>query len=76
MDKTQDDLKAHLMATDDEFRRAAEEHAQLKRQIEEIEARGHVTPEDEMEENRLKKLKLAAKDRMTEIMERHRMQHA
>lgn len=76
MDNTQDDLKAHLMATDDEFRRAAEEHAQLKRQIEEIEARGHVTPEDEMEEHRLKKLKLAAKDRMTEIMERHRMQHA
>ena len=74
MEKNQDELKAHLMATDEAFRRLAEQHAEFKKQIEAIEAKAHLTPEDEVEENRLKKLKLHLKDQMSEIMARYRTQ--
>lgn len=66
---TQDEeLKAHLLATNEQFRLLNEQHAQLKHKIEEIEARPHVTEADEVEEQRLKKLKLNLKDQMLEMM--------
>jgi hypothetical protein len=70
---TQDEeLKAHLLTTNEEFRTLAEQHAQLKRQIEAIESKPHVTEEDELEEQRLKKRKLHVKDEMLEIIERYK----
>ena len=38
MEHNPDNLKAHLMETSDEFRLLAEQHAQLKQQLEAIEA--------------------------------------
>lgn len=70
---TQDEeLKAHLLATDEQFKQLAEQHAQLKREIEAIEAKPHVTEADEVEEHRLKKLKLHVKDQMNEMMSNYR----
>ena len=70
---TQDEeLKAHLLATDENFKKLFEQHAHLKRQIEAIEAKPHVTPDDEIEEQRLKKLKLHIKDQINEIIAQHR----
>jgi hypothetical protein len=67
---TQDEeLKAHLLSTNEQFRTLAEQHARLKQQIEQIESKCHVTPDDELEEQRLKKLKLQLKDQMLEILE-------
>ena len=66
--QTQDDAKAHLLATNEHFRTLCEQHAQLKRQIEEIESKPHVTGADEVEEQRLKKLKLKIKDQMNELL--------
>ena len=74
MERNQDELKAHLMATDETFRRLAEQHAEYKRLVEAIEAKPHLTTEDEIEENRLKKLKLHLKDQMSGIMARYRTQ--
>jgi len=66
---TQDEgLKAHLLASNEEYRALAEQHAQLKRQIQEIESKPHVTEADEIEEQRIKKLKLRVKDQMSEIL--------
>jgi uncharacterized protein YdcH (DUF465 family) len=66
---TQDeDFKAHLLATNEHFRTLAEQHAQLKHQIEEIESKPHVTEVDEIEEHRLKKLKLHLKDEMNQML--------
>ena len=75
MENTQDELKAHLMKTDEEFRHLAEQHAQYHTQLEALEAKQHLTPEEELEEHRLKKLKLRLKDEMNWIMSRHRAQH-
>ncbi|MGH9609580.1 MAG: DUF465 domain-containing protein [Bryobacteraceae bacterium] len=64
----QEDMKAHLLATDTQFRSLAEQHAQIKKQIEEIESKPHVTGADEIEEQRLKKLKLFLKDQMNRML--------
>ena len=70
---TQDEeLKAHLLATDPHFRELVEQHAQLKRKVEAIEAKPHVTEADEIEEQRLKKQKLHVKDQMNERISQHR----
>lgn len=68
----QEELKAHLLATHEQFRSLAEQHAQLKRQIEEIESKAHVTSTDELEEQRLKKQKLHLKDQMNKILAHYR----
>ena len=75
MEKTaQEELKAHLMATNEEFRSLAEKHAQLHKRLEELEAKQRPTPEDEAEEQRLKKQKLRVKDQMNEVMARYKAQ--
>ncbi len=66
---TDEEFKAHLSETSDKFRALAEQHAQLKHQVEEIEAKSHVTGDDEIEEQRLKKLKLQVKDEMLDMIE-------
>ena len=43
----------------------------LKAQVEAIESREHLSLEDEIEESRLKKLKLKLKDEMSEFMAQH-----
>jgi uncharacterized protein YdcH (DUF465 family) len=75
MENTQEELRAHLMKTDEEFRRLADQHAQYHKQLEAIEAKPHLTPEEELEEHRLKKLKLRLKDQMNGIISRNRAQN-
>jgi len=75
MENTQEDLKAHLMQTDEQFRRLAEQHSQYHQQLEALEAKAHLTPQEEVEEHRLKKLKLHLKDQMNQIMSRYRAQN-
>ena len=70
-----DELKAHLMATDDNFRRLAEQHADYKRKVEALEAKHALSEQEQLEETRLKKLKLHLKDQMMEIMSRHKAQN-
>jgi len=68
MEQALTELKAHLMATSEDFRQLAAQHAEYERQLDAIEAKPHVTPEDEVEEHRIKKLKLRVKDQMNDIM--------
>ena len=75
MENTQEDLKAHLMQTNEEFRRLAAEHTQYHHELEALEGKSHLTPSEEVEEHRLKKLKLNLKDQMNQIMSRYRAQH-
>jgi uncharacterized protein YdcH (DUF465 family) len=75
MENTQDELKTHLMQTDEEFRRLYQEHHTYHEQLEALEAKSHLTPEEEVEEHRLKKVKLQLKDQMNQIVSRYRAQH-
>ncbi|HUQ93926.1 MAG TPA: YdcH family protein [Bryobacteraceae bacterium] len=72
MENTQDELKTHLMQSSDEFRQLAAQHADYKKRVTELEFKSHPTPEEILEEARLKKLKLQIKDQMTELLNRHR----
>jgi uncharacterized protein len=76
MEPNQEELKAHLMATSEEFRALASQHTQLHKQLEQLEAKSHLSEPEQIEESRLKKLKLRLKDQMNEIMARHKAQHA
>jgi uncharacterized protein YdcH (DUF465 family) len=72
MEPNQEELKAHLMASSEEFRALASNHAQLHKQLEELEAKPHLSEAEQIEETRLKKQKLRVKDQMNEIMARHK----
>ena len=65
---TQEQLKAHLMSTSEEFRNMANEHSSYERRLQELDALDHLTLEQEAEEHRLKKLKLHLKDQMTGML--------
>ena len=74
MEQYSEDLKAHLMATDEHFRSLVEQHSRFHKELEELEAKPHLTLEDQAIEQRLKKQKLRLKDEITAIMSRHRAQ--
>jgi uncharacterized protein YdcH (DUF465 family) len=67
-----EELVERLMREDEEFLKAKEGHSKLASQLEELEKKPFLTPQDEMEIKILKKKKLAYKDKMEEILIRHR----
>ena len=71
----QEDLKAHLIATNEEYRRLSGEHTDFARKLDALESLPHLTEEEQIEETRLKKLKLRLKDQMEAIVALHRPQH-
>jgi len=72
MELREEVLIRSLMATDTELRQYYEEHVELKRQSEELKLKPHLTEEEELELKRIQKQKLAGKDRIMEILSRHR----
>jgi uncharacterized protein YdcH (DUF465 family) len=74
METNQDELKAHLMATNEEFQALATEHCQYHKELEKLEAKAYLTDEEQAEEHRLKKVKLRLKDQMNEILEHYKTQ--
>jgi len=72
--ENQEELKAHLIATDADYRALSDRHSQLKQELASIESKEHMTLEDEDREHEIKKQKLKLKDQMNEILSRHRLQ--
>ena len=50
------------------FRMLYEEHRLLERELEDLERRRYLTPEQELERRKIQKIKLAGKDEMQRIM--------
>jgi uncharacterized protein YdcH (DUF465 family) len=69
-----EEIKAHLMATSDEFRHLAERHSEYAVQLDALEALPHLTDQEQLEEVRLKKLKLRIKDQMEAMMKQYKAQ--
>ena len=75
MEKTaQEQLKAHLMESNEEYRRLAAQHCEYAKKIDELEMLPHPTDQEQVEEARLKKLKLRLKDQMEAIVLQYRSQ--
>ncbi len=66
------ELVERLMRENEDFLKAKQAHAQLAKQLEELENRSVVTPQDEIEIKILKKKKLAYKDQMEKILVQYR----
>jgi uncharacterized protein YdcH (DUF465 family) len=67
-----EELRAHLMETNEEFRQLASKHSEFAKKLDALEALPHLTYEEQMEETRLKKMKLRLKDQMEAIMSQFR----
>jgi len=61
-----------LIDSDPELRRHYEEHVELKQRLEELRQKPYLTEEEQVEQKRIQKQKLAGKDRMMEILARYR----
>jgi uncharacterized protein YdcH (DUF465 family) len=72
---TQEELKAHLMQTDEAFRQLVTQHSDLAHKLDDLAQRPHLTEMEKVEEVRLKKLKLHAKDQIEAIVSRYRAQN-
>jgi len=70
----QEELKAHLMETNEEFRNLVNQHTDYAHKLDDLEARPHLTDEEQLEEHRLKKIKLRLKDQMEAILSQNRTQ--
>jgi uncharacterized protein len=65
-----------LRKADPEFQRWEQEHRKLDDALMNFEAHVYLTPEEEIERKRMQKLKLAAKDRMMEMVRRYKVGQA
>ncbi len=71
MEPREEELIRQHLDHDEELRAAYEEHLRLKDQLQEFRKKHYLTIEEEMEEKRIHKLKLATKDRMMAILSRY-----
>ncbi len=72
MPTREEELVERLMREDENFLKAKQAHAQLAGQLEELEKKPFLTPQDEMEIKILKKKKLIYKDQMERILVQYR----
>jgi uncharacterized protein YdcH (DUF465 family) len=72
MTTKEEGLIERLMKENEEFLKAKQSHSQLSNQLEELEKKPFLTPQDEMEIKIIKKKKLALKDQMEKILVQYR----
>ena len=71
-----EELKRQLLQSDEEYRQLATRHHDLDEQIHSLAARHYLTEPEQLEEVRLKKVKLHLKDQMESILRKHRVEVA
>jgi uncharacterized protein YdcH (DUF465 family) len=72
MEARDEQLILSVVDRDPELKRLHEEHLQLEKQLAQLNHKGFLNAEEEVERKRLQKVKLAGKDRMMEILTRYR----
>ncbi len=72
MTTKEQELVERLMREDQEFLKVKQVHSEYARQLDELEKRPYLTPQDEIEIKILKKKKLACKDQMERILNQYR----
>jgi uncharacterized protein YdcH (DUF465 family) len=61
-------IREELMARDDSFRQLVSRHSELESQLQQFKERRFLSADEEMQELRLKKLKLQIKDEMEQMV--------
>ncbi len=72
MAEKSDGLTKRLLEEDESFKKRFDAHRDYEKQVETMEKKSHLSVEELMEKKRLKKLKLALKDEMEQIIADHR----
>lgn len=72
MEKKDEERILSLMDQVPELRSLYSEHQQLKKQLDTLNHKHHLTPEEEVERKRIQKIKLAGKDRMMALLSAYR----
>ncbi len=67
------ELKELLLKTDEEFRQLTTQHHVLDDRLHELAVKAYLSDSEQLEEVTLKKKKLQLKDRMEDILRRHRV---
>ncbi|HET7318649.1 MAG TPA: DUF465 domain-containing protein [Nitrospirota bacterium] len=76
MEVSEEALRAKLRMEDPEFQKWEEEHHKLESTLASIDSHVYLTPEEEVERKRIQKLKLAAKDKMMDLIRRRKVGRA
>ena len=71
MERREEELIQQHAVHDEQLKALYSEHQELKRKLEVFRSKHYLTNEEEIEEKRIQKLKLASKDRMMEILGRY-----
>lgn len=72
MNDQSQDLKHVLLQTDAEFNQLAAKHHELEGRLRELTTKSYLSAPEQLEQVTLKKRKLQIKDRMEDILRRHR----
>ncbi|NTW58153.1 MAG: DUF465 domain-containing protein [Nitrospirae bacterium] len=70
MEVSEEEVRAKLRTENAEFQRLEQEHRKIDKELMNFEIHVYLSPEEEIERRRLQKLKLAAKDKMMEMLRR------
>jgi len=72
MNEQAQDLKALFLQTAEEFHQLAAKHHELEDRLYQLTAKDYLSEQEQVEEMSIKKRNLQLKDRMEDIMRRHR----
>lgn len=72
MEQREEAAIASLLEQDEELRRYYEEHLELEKKLQDFNEKAYLSAEEEIEKKRLQKLKLIGKDKIMEILGRHK----
>ena len=72
MEERDEKLIERLVKQDRELKKHVDEHIEFEKKLEEYNKKIYLTPEEEIERKRIQKLKLAGRDRIEEILSKHR----
>ena len=64
-------IEKHI-GSDEELRKYVEEHLLLEKKLEEFNKKVHLTADEEVEEKKMKKMKLAGRDKIEMILKKYR----
>jgi uncharacterized protein YdcH (DUF465 family) len=72
MEHREEQAIVSLLDKDQELKRFYDEHQELEKQLAVFQHKHHLSPEEEIEMKRIQKLKLVGKDKIMEILGKHR----
>jgi uncharacterized protein len=67
--------REQLMATNEHYQNLRKEHTQYASELEQLASKAHLSEQEQLEEIRLKKLKLRVKDEMEKLVHQQAQAH-